>query len=221
MRTKFITSAAQPKGFPKLDLPEIAFVGRSNVGKSSLLNALTGAKIARTSQTPGRTQLINFFTLHTGEGDVAFADLPGFGYARAPKAVVHQWRDLSRAYLSSRSALHAVLLLLDLRRGVQPHDLELFTWLSGALPEREEGAPVEIRVVGTKADKLSKSQRGLTRAKMAQTLGLPKDRVICTSTTKKMGVEDLRALILSYTQTHRASGGYNRSSVLTGSKPDE
>jgi GTP-binding protein len=142
-------SAARPEQFPPEGLPEVAFLGRSNVGKSSLLNALIGtAGLAHTSRTPGRTQTINFFQV----GDRwCFVDLPGYGYARVTPAVARQWKPLVEAYLGRRQALQLCLLLVDARRGWMEKDLELSRWL-GYHQRR-------YLVIATKFDKLNRKEQ--------------------------------------------------------------
>jgi GTP-binding protein len=191
MRTRFITSAASAAGFPLTELPEIAFVGRSNVGKSSLLNALAAAKIARTSRTPGRTQLVNFFDVHTKEVDYVLADLPGYGFARAPEAVRVTFGKLIDAYLKKREQLSAVLILFDMRRSVEEDDVALYRRIEAAIAKR--GA--RIIPVGTKADKLAKGEIKPALASIGRALGIPKDSgeiLIATSTTKQLGIGALR-----------------------------
>src|SRR5207249_1110622 len=120
---RFLAGAADPTQLPKLGYPEIAFAGRSNVGKSSLLNRLVGQRgLARVSKTPGRTQQINFFLI---DEQLVFADLPGYGFARVPAGVQQQWKRLVEAYLTQRRQLCAVVLLVDLRRGIQAEDAML------------------------------------------------------------------------------------------------
>jgi len=147
MDAQFVTSAARPEQFPAETLPEIAFLGRSNVGKSSLLNCLTGQKrLAFTSARPGCTQLINFYRIG---GRFHFVDLPGYGYARVPKEIVFQWKQLIEHYLLHRRSLQLCFLILDARRGWMDQDLELKQWL--------EFHNRRFLVVATKTDKL-KSQ---------------------------------------------------------------
>jgi GTP-binding protein len=142
-------SAVRPDQFPREELPEIAFLGRSNVGKSSLLNALTGKKgLARTSSTPGRTQAINFFRI---QDQWCFVDLPGYGYAKVPKAVQQSWKSLAESYLGRRRNLVLSCLLLDARHGWKEKDLELRQWLE-ALGRR-------FLVIATKFDKLNQKER--------------------------------------------------------------
>ena len=153
MKTEFVVSAGKPEMFPADRLPEIAFLGRSNVGKSSLLNALTGQrKLAFTSNTPGRTQTINFYRV---DGTFYFVDFPGYGYARVPQAFLAEWKKLIEAYLENRETLRLSCLILDARRGWMDKDLDLKRWLDN------QGRP--YLVVATKVDKLNQSelQRGL------------------------------------------------------------
>jgi GTP-binding protein len=148
MDAKFVTSAARPDQFPAEELPEIAFLGRSNVGKSSLLNCLAGKKgLAFTSARPGCTQLINFYRV---DGQFHFVDLPGYGFAQVPKEVAFQWKRLIEHYLLNRGSLKLCFLILDARRGWTEKDLELKKWL-----EFHNRRHV---VIATKTDKL-KSQK--------------------------------------------------------------
>jgi len=140
----FIAAANNMKVLPPEGLPEICFAGRSNVGKSSLINALTGRKtLARTSQTPGRTRQLIFFSL---ADRIQLVDLPGYGYARAPKTDIKAWTTLTRKFLAGRASLQRVFLLIDARRGIGPGDAEIMTLL--------DASAVSWAVVITKADKL-------------------------------------------------------------------
>jgi GTP-binding protein len=153
LHAEFITSSANPAQFPAGDLPEVAFLGRSNVGKSSLINALTGQrKLAFTSNTPGRTQTINFYRV---DGKLHFVDLPGYGYARVPRQIVVEWKKLIDQYLETRQTLTLSCLILDARRGWMERDLDLKRWLE------VHGRP--YLVIATKSDKLNQSdqERGL------------------------------------------------------------
>ena len=153
MKAEFLASAVKPEQFPTDALPEIAFLGRSNVGKSSLINALTGQRrLAFTSNTPGRTQTINFYRV---DGKYHFVDLPGYGYARVPEAVTKDWKALIESYLTNRARLELSLLVIDTRRGWMEPDLQLKNWL--------EFHQRPYRVVATKTDKLNHSElrRGL------------------------------------------------------------
>ena len=153
MKAEFVGSAASPETFPSDGLPEIALLGRSNVGKSSLLNALTRRKgLAFTSSTPGRTQTINFYRI---DDAFYFVDLPGYGYARVPPPIARQWKLLVEQYLLTREKLKLSCLILDARRGWMDPDRDLKRWLE------HHGRP--YLVIATKTDKLnqSESERGL------------------------------------------------------------
>lgn len=146
---EFMLGAAGLKQIPETSLPEIAFAGRSNVGKSSLINALTGRNsLARTSHTPGRTQQVNFFNLG---GRMIIADLPGYGYARAPKDEVAKWTRLVNSYLKGRRQLVRVMLLVDARHGIKDVDRKIMKML--------DDAAVSYQVVLTKGDKLKTSEQ--------------------------------------------------------------
>ena len=149
MKSEFVLSAGKPADFPRDGLPEVAFLGRSNVGKSSLLNALTGQKkLAFTSNTPGRTQTINFYRI---DGAFYFVDLPGYGYARVPAAMALEWKQLIERYLDSRETLKYSCLVLDSRRGWMEKDLDLKRWLE------HHGIPYVV--IATKIDKLNQSEQ--------------------------------------------------------------
>jgi len=157
----FLKSAAAPKDFPADDGREVAFVGRSNSGKSTAVNLVTGAhKLARVSKTPGRTQLLNFFTL--GEGR-RLVDLPGYGFARVAPEVQARWRRSLEAYLSERASLVGLVVTMDIRRGVTPLDDTLLRWL--------EPREVPVAVLLTKADKLSRGAAIEQERKLAAHLG--------------------------------------------------
>ena len=143
---EFICGAVQPEQFPKDDLPEVAFAGRSNVGKSSLINSLLREKdLARTSATPGRTQQINFFRINRS---FSFVDLPGYGYAKAPQILKESWRKLTEQYLKSRQQLRLCLLVIDSRLGPSQKDLDHVAWFQRLL--------LPFFIVSTKSDKLSR-----------------------------------------------------------------
>ncbi len=149
MTAEFVVSSGQPETFPRDRLPEIAFLGRSNVGKSSLINGLTGQKrLAFTSSTPGRTQTINFYRI---DGAFYFVDLPGYGYARAPLDRVAEWKGLIEQYLLKRDTLKLCCLSLDSRRGWMEADLALKRWL--------ESHDRRYLVIATKIDKLKQSDQ--------------------------------------------------------------
>ena len=148
MSAEFIKSAALPPHYPEGVIPEVAFVGRSNVGKSSLINTLVGRKnLAKTSNTPGRTQLVNFFLIN---GCYRFVDLPGYGFARVPEAVRRNWGPMVETYLKERPELRLVILVMDIRRDPAAHDMDLLKWL--------DQYRIPTRLVLTKIDKVSKSQ---------------------------------------------------------------
>jgi len=149
LTAEFVVSSGKPDTFPSDRMPEIAFLGRSNVGKSSLINALTGhKKLAFTSNTPGRTQTINFYRI---DGVFNFVDLPGYGYARVPAGFAEQWKILIEQYLEKRETLKLSCLILDARRGWMDKDLDLKRWLE------YHGRP--YLVVATKTDKLNQSEQ--------------------------------------------------------------
>jgi GTP-binding protein len=148
--SRFITSAMDVRQFPAPTLPEVAFLGRSNVGKSSVINSLLGTKIAKTSSTPGRTRSINFFEVRWAgkpQPELVFTDLPGYGYARVPREISDQWSSFIEPYLRKRRCLALCLALVDLNVPPQESDKELLEFLSSM------GRP--FLMVGTKADKLS------------------------------------------------------------------
>lgn len=184
----FVLGAANLTGLPPDELPEIAFAGRSNVGKSSLVNALTGRKtLARTSNTPGRTQQINFFDLGTR---LMLVDLPGYGYARASRKDVNEWSALVRDYLRGRVGLRRICLLLDSRRGATRNDLEIMDVL--------DKAAVVYQVVLTKADKTKQAAleiclSDLNAVMKKRAAALPE--IIVTSARKGRGVPKLRATL--------------------------
>ena len=184
----FVAGATTKAQLPPADMPEIAFAGRSNVGKSSLINALTNHKaLARTSQTPGRTRQLNFFDC---EGGVRLVDLPGYGYAKASKSDVKAWTKLTLAFLKGRTSLKRVMLLIDARRGIGDKDrviMEIF-----------DQSAVSWAVILTKMDKLNAAEQDhahtTTEAEAAQhTAAFPK--IFPSSALKKQGLDAIRAHI--------------------------
>lgn len=179
--TQFIKSATRPSNYPVSDLPEVAFAGRSNVGKSSLINVLVNRRnLVRTSSTPGRTQLINFFDIN---GTFTLVDLPGYGFAKVPLAVKKEWGPMMRTYLESRENLKAVIFILDIRREARDEDIQMLDWLE------EFGVPT-IPVV-TKIDKLPRGQRAKHVTKIADATGLPLDAFSLFSAQTREGAEDI------------------------------
>jgi len=198
MRTRLIVSAQDPRGFPTSGLPEVAFLGRSNVGKSSLLNAIAAARIARTSHTPGRTQQVNFFELHGPFGEVYLVDLPGYGFAKGPKELQERLAPLVLAYVEGRGTVALAFLLIDLRRGVEQRDAEVFNLLAQGPGRRL------VKVIATKSDKLNKASVKPATHAIAQQLGIPSDHVIATSVVTRAGLDALLASVqaVAHRQPH-------------------
>lgn len=190
MPARFIISAAKPEQFPPEAEPEIAFLGRSNVGKSSLLNALMGpgGDVAKVSSWPGRTQAINFFQV---DGGFRFVDLPGYGFAKVPPAISSQWKELIESYLLHRGALKLSVLLLDSRRGWMPKDIELREWL-------EQHGRAYI-VVATKVDKL-KSQKDRHQSQTVLRKGYSGELLECSAETGR-GVREVWQAIKTKSKT--------------------
>lgn len=178
---EFIKSAVKPAHYPPVDLPEIAFAGRSNVGKSSLINVLVNRKkLVRTSSTPGRTQLINFFNVN----DLfTLVDLPGYGFAQVPLAVKKAWGPMIETYLSSRPNLRGVVLILDIRRVPTAEDVKMLGWL------RTYG--VEPLLVVTKCDKVSKNERARQSEIIMKTLAVGKDDLNFFSALSREGTDGI------------------------------
>jgi GTP-binding protein len=196
-RAEFLTSATEPRGFPRAELPEVAFAGRSNVGKSSLINALVGVPgLARTSRTPGRTRLLNWFRVEPVKGPpLALVDLPGYGYAKVSRDMRDSWRPLVESYLSGRDALRAVVLLVDARRGGEEEERDLLEYLAAQ--------DVPVQVVLTKADKLAKSRRRPAAAAVRRDLALAREPLACSATTAD-GLDALWRFLLE--RAGRANG---------------
>jgi len=179
MKAEFITSAADKEGFPKTDLPEIAFIGRSNVGKSSMINALLGRKkLVKVGNTPGKTRLINFFNI---EDKYIFVDLPGYGYAKTSKAERKKWGRLIESYLKTRTQIKACVLIIDIRRIPSGDDFLMIDWLS----DNE----IPILLTATKTDKVSRNELEKQINKIAETLSVTPNTVLPFSATRKDGME--------------------------------
>ncbi|MCB1387854.1 MAG: YihA family ribosome biogenesis GTP-binding protein [Rhodobacteraceae bacterium] len=184
----FVKGVVAMSGLPPADRLEICLAGRSNVGKSSLINALTGRKaLARTSNTPGRTQEINYFDVG---GQLYLVDLPGYGFAEAPVAVVRKWQDLLKSYLSGRATLRRAFVLIDMRHGIKKVDEEILDLLNKSA--------VTFQVVLTKADKIgaAEQQRVLAQVRAAlarHPAAFPE--LLVTSSEKGEGIGTLRALL--------------------------
>jgi len=186
---EFVLGCAQLGQLPAGDRSEVAFAGRSNVGKSSLVNALFGRnKLARSSSEPGRTRELNYFDL--GEGKMWVVDLPGYGYAKVSKTQAGAWMKLTRSYLRGRVSLRRVFLLIDSRRGLMAPDLEMMDML--------DGSAVTYQIVLTKADKLKKGEGEKVHAKTVEALKkrpAAHPHVHLTSSEKGIGLPELRAEI--------------------------
>ena len=170
---EFIKSATLPSQYPEGKLPEVAFVGRSNVGKSSLINTMTRRKnLARTSSTPGCTRLINFFEVNK---QISLADLPGYGYAKVPEASRREWGPMIETYFKHRKSLKSVILILDVRRYPSEKDIDLIHWLSYYR--------IITMIVLTKTDKVSRSQAKLRQRQIKELLGLTTDPILFSART--------------------------------------
>ena len=187
----FMLSVARLEQLPDDDYAEIAFAGRSNVGKSSLINALFNQKkLAKTSSTPGRTQQLNFFNF---DNKLYLVDLPGYGYAEAPEKLVKQWQNILKTYLRGRPNLRRVFLLIDSRRGIKKEDLEIMKML--------DEAAVSYQIILTKIDKISATELAKTlsqtSAEIAKHAAALPD-IVVTSSEKKIGLDMCKAEICSF-----------------------
>jgi len=184
----FVKGVVAMAGLPPADRLEVCFAGRSNVGKSSLINALTGRKdLARASNTPGRTQEINYFSLG---GSRYLVDLPGYGYAEAPVAIVAKWQALLKQYLAGRQTLRRAFVLIDARHGIKGVDAGILTLL--------DRSAVTFQVVLTKVDKISRAEREAVVEQVKGALGMHPaayPEIVVTSSEKGEGIETLRAII--------------------------
>ncbi len=190
---EFIKSAVKPSQYPEYDFPEIAFAGRSNVGKSSLINTLIQRKsMVKTSSKPGCTQLINFFLINE---DLSFVDLPGYGYAKVSKKIRSQWQPMVNLYLSQRQSLLGLILLIDIRRDPGKEELDMVDWL--------ESHKMPYLVILTKSDKLSKTKQQKRLLSICSQMNREKSSVILFSAKTKKGRETILEEIEDLT------GGYD------------
>ncbi|MGD2126546.1 MAG: ribosome biogenesis GTP-binding protein YihA/YsxC [Desulfobacteraceae bacterium] len=197
MEIAFLKSAFRESHYPPADKPEVAFAGRSNVGKSSLINVLVNRKkLARISSTPGRTQAINFFSI---ENRFYLVDLPGYGYARVPLQVKRSWGSMVETYLRKRSNLKAVVVILDIRRDLNKDDVHLIDWLNHY--------GIEAILVLTKADKISR-QKATSRAEgiRSQLKGISSDKPTVFSAKTKVGREEIWEKIIRAIQIENLRG---------------
>ena len=189
---EMLTAAASAAQFPVPGAPEVAFLGRSNVGKSSLLNRLVGRRrLARTSSTPGKTRLLCWYRVERSSGELWFVDLPGYGYAKVSRRERESWQGLVESYLGARSSLRLAVLLQDLRRDFSEDEELLLAWLA------ERGVPA--LVAGTKADKLKPMRRAQRLRDLRAQIGLPAARVIATSAESGAGMDELWQAIQAQT----------------------
>jgi len=187
-KVKFIKSAVSPKDYPPPHYPEIAIVGRSNVGKSSLINAIFRRNIAKVSSSPGKTRLINFFLLNDS---IYFVDLPGYGYASVSKAERQKWKKMIETYFQTRENLSLVIMLVDSRHPPTKLDIMMKEWL--------EDLGIPYIVVATKSDKLNQSEKAKTIKTIRETLDLPKDfPVFLTSSKEKTGIKELMGYLIDF-----------------------
>ncbi|WP_068467450.1 ribosome biogenesis GTP-binding protein YihA/YsxC [Candidatus Protochlamydia phocaeensis] len=191
VRAKFVKTAVFPKDYPAIRglsgqlLPEVAVAGRSNVGKSSLLNHLFHTQhLVKTSATPGKTQALNFFTLND---EIAFADLPGYGYAKVPLAVKKQWGPMVQSYLQQRETLKLILFLLDIRRVPNEEDLQFLDWV---LHQQKA-----LILVLTKVDKVNQKELRLNTEKILDTLNVANLHYVYYSVLKNRGQRELMSMI--------------------------
>ena len=192
---EFVTSAVKKSQYPPEGLPEIAFAGRSNVGKSSLINTLVNRKhLVKTSSTPGRTQLINFFEINKS---LTFVDLPGYGYAKVPAAVRKKWGPMIETYLSTRKSLKGVVIILDIRRQPREEEHNLIDWLA-------HYALASILVL-TKTDKLSKTRVIKQQAAIVEALEVANEDVILFSAKTRKGKDAVWDAILSLTDLEKSN----------------
>ncbi len=185
LSAEFVTSATNPSGYPREGLPEIAFAGKSNVGKSSLINTLVNRKkLAKTSADPGRTQLINFFRVNH---NLSLVDLPGYGYAKVSLEVRKKWKPMVETYLQTRPEIRLVVVILDSRRGASSDDLALIDWL--------DYHDIYSMIVLTKADKLSQTERIRQKKVLGEMPILVEKRLVFFSTLSGEGKDEIWKMI--------------------------
>ena len=183
--TAFVKSATKSEHYPDWSLPEVAFAGRSNVGKSSLMNILLRRKsLVKVSKTPGRTQLLNFFTaLISSDREIGLVDLPGYGFAKVPKSVKRKWGKMIEGYLGGRRNLKALVIIMDIRRGMEADDRQLL--------EAMAHFGVQPILVFTKADKLSRNKATTKMRKLSESLQIPSKEFVLFSSHTGKGREQL------------------------------
>lgn len=191
--SEFITTAVEPKGYPRSRLPEVAFIGRSNVGKSSMINAITGRKkLVRVSNTPGRTRTLNFFEVVLArkghETRLRLADVPGYGFAKVSKTERASWKKMISSYLEARNDLKVVVSIIDAEVGPTDDDLQTLEYL-------QENRP-KILVVATKIDRMPKAKRKPRLHQLADQLELPREAVMGFSATERIGVDEVWGALL-------------------------
>ena len=188
INTKFIKSASKKEEFIIDELPQIAIVGRSNVGKSSLINLLTNnSKMAKTSSTPGRTRLVNYFNINN---QFYLVDLPGYGYHKASKSIADSWDKVMNDYFIENEKLKLVFVLLDCRIMPTELDKQMLDYLASH--------EIPAVIILTKVDKISRSELGLNMAKISKEIRFNKDLIVATSTLKKQGVDRIENLLDEY-----------------------
>ena len=185
LSAEFVKSASKPSEYPKGGLPELAFAGKSNVGKSSLINALVNRKnLAKISSTPGRTQLINFFQIN---GNLSLVDLPGYGYAKVPLHIRQTWKPMVESYLQTREDIRLVILIIDARRGASAEDLNLLDWL--------DYHRIPSLLVLTKTDKLSQIERAQQKKTLSENPLLARRPFLFFSAVSAEGKDELWKII--------------------------
>ena len=193
LSAEFVTSAAKPAQYPPAKYSEMAFAGRSNVGKSSLINTLVHRKhLVKTSSTPGRTQLINFFDINN---NLTFVDLPGYGYAKVPATVRKNWGPMIETYLSTRKTLKGVVVIMDIRRIPRQEEHDLIDWL--------KYFSIAGVLVLTKTDKLSKPKRLKQHIAIAEAMAVDPDKLILFSAKSRQGKDAIWDAIISLTELKR------------------